>query len=165
MTDDLDHVGRIQAQWRRERPDLDPSPMGIIGRLHRLARVLEEELAVVMRAHDLSAGEFDVLATLRRAGAPYELSPGELAASMMVTTGATSKRIDRCEEKGWLVRRVSDADGRGRQIALTEQGLTHVDRVVGAHLANEGRLVGLLPDGDRAELARLLEAWGRALGA
>lgn len=137
--------------------------MGIIGRLHRLARVLEEELAVVMRAHGLNAGEFDVLATLRRAGAPYELSPGELAASMMVTTGATSKRIDRCAEKGWLVRRVSDEDGRGRQIALTDHGLAHVDRVVEAHLANEGRLVGLLADDDRAELARLLEAWGRLL--
>ena len=79
VADDLDHVGRIQQQWVRERPDLDVSPQGIYGRLHRLADRLREELDVEFRRHGLGEGEFDVLAALRRAGSPYELAPGELA--------------------------------------------------------------------------------------
>ncbi len=165
MADDLDHVGRILAQWARERPDLDVSPMGIIGRLHRLGDFLIEELQVVMRQHGLGVGEFDVLATLRRAGAPYELTAGELADTTMVTSGAVTKRVDRCVDKGLVTRRVSDDDGRGRRVALTDAGLLLVDRVFAAHVANEQRLVGVLDERERADLAALLERWGRALGA
>ncbi|WP_182524868.1 MarR family winged helix-turn-helix transcriptional regulator [Nocardioides dongkuii] len=161
----LDHVGRILAQWAAERPDLDVAPMGVIGRLHRLAARLTEELVAVYAEHGLGEGEFDVLATLRRSGAPYELAPGDLAASTMVTSGAVTKRVDRCVERGWVTRRVSDADGRGRVVALTPAGRELIDRAFEAHVANEQRLVGLLPERDSARLARLLEAWGRALDA
>ena len=160
-----DHVGRIMAQWAVERPDVDVSPQGIIGRLHRLAIQLDEELRPVFAAAGLSDGDFDVLAALRRSGAPYELSPGELADTTMVTSGAVTKRLDRLEGAGLVSRRTSADDGRGRRVRLTERGRTLVDETFEKHLANEHRLVSLLGEADRRELARLLEAWGRALDA
>jgi DNA-binding MarR family transcriptional regulator len=162
---DLDHVGRIMAQWHRERPDLDVSPQGVIGRLHRLAQRLTEELVAVYAEYGLGEGEFDVLATLRRSGDPYELAPGELARSTMVSSGAVTKRVDRCVEQGWVTRRVSEGDQRGRVIALTPAGLDVIDRAFTAHMANEHRLVGALDELERARLAHLLEKWGRALDA
>lgn len=161
----LDHVARIMAQWRRERPDLDVSPQGVIGRLHRLAAALTEELVAVYARFGLGEGEFDVLATLRRAGTPYELTPGDLAAQTMVSSGAVTKRVDRCVEQGWVTRRVSESDARGRVIALTASGREVIDRAFEAHMANEHRLVGLLAESDQAVLARILEGWGRSLGA
>lgn len=160
---ELDHVGRIMAQWAQERPDLDVSPQGVIGRLHRLGARLTEELVAVYGQYGLGEGEFDVLATLRRVGAPYELTPGALAAQTMVSSGAVTKRVDRCVEQGWVTRRVSDDDARGRMIALTPAGVEVIDRAFEAHMANEHRLVGLLGETDRARLAQLLEKWGRAL--
>ena len=164
MESDLDHVGRIMAQWGVERPDLDVSPQGVIGRLHRLAQRLTEELVAVYGEYGLGEGEFDVLATLRRSGPPYELAPGELARSTMVSSGAVTKRVDRCVEQGWVTRRVSESDQRGRVIALTPAGLDVIDRAFTAHMANEHRLVGLLDETERTQLAHLLEKWGRALG-
>ena len=161
----LDHVGRIMAQWARERPDLDVSPQGVIGRLHRLAASLTEELVAVYSRFGLGEGEFDVLATLRRAGAPYELTPGALAAQTMVSSGAVTKRVDRCVERGWVTRRVSEGDARGRVVALTAPGRELIDRAFEAHMANEHRLVGLLAESAQAVLARILEGWGRSLGA
>ena len=158
-----DHVGRIIEQWRIARPDLDPSPQGVIGRLHRLAGRLTEELVAVYGEFGLGEGEFDVLATLRRSGAPYELTPGELAAQTMVSSGAVTKRVDRCLEQGWVTRRVGDGDARGRVIALTRSGCEVIDAAFAAHMANEHRLVGLLDERDRSRLAHLLEKWGRAL--
>jgi DNA-binding MarR family transcriptional regulator len=165
MASDLDHVGRIMAQWRAERPDLDPSPQGVIGRLHRLAARLTEELVAVYAEFGLGEGEFDVLATLRRTGAPYELTPTELGTQTMVSSGAVTKRVDRCAQQGWVSRRVSDRDGRGRVIALTDAGRELIDRAFEAHMANEHRLVGMLSELERSRLAHLLEAWGRALDA
>ena len=164
MESDLDHVGRIMAQWARERPDLDVAPQGVIGRLHRRAGRLTEELVAVDGEYGLGEGEFDVLATLRRAGEPYELAPGELARSTMVSSGAVTKRVDRCVEQGWVTRRVSAADQRGRVIALTPAGRELIDRAFTAHMANEHRLVDLLCGADRDRLAEILETWGRALG-
>ena len=156
---DLDHVGRIQEQWRRERPDLDVTPQGLYGRLHRLADRLRDELEVEFRRHGLGEGEFDVLAALRRAGAPYELAPGELARYTMVTTGAATKRIDRLVAAGLVSRRVSEGDARGRVIALTEAGKRVIDDVFGAHIANEHRLQEPLTAKERRDLERLLAKW------
>lgn len=150
-------------QWRVERPDLDVSPQGVIGRLHRIAARLEEELGAVYAEYGLGGGEFDVLATLRRSGVPYELTPGELAATTMVTSGAVTKRVDRLVERGLVTRRVGDLDARGRVIALTPEGLALIDRAFEAHMANEHRLLAGLGDLERTRLAALLEAWGRQL--
>ncbi|HEY1134600.1 MAG TPA: MarR family transcriptional regulator [Nocardioides sp.] len=160
-----DRVDRIQEQWARERPDLDTSPQGLIGRTHRLADRLTDELVTVYRRHGLSQGEFDVLATLRRAGAPFELAPGELAHWTMVTTGAMTKRLDRLETAGLVGRHPSDRDGRGRVVGLTEAGRRVIDQAFGEHMTNEHRLVAGLDAEERALLEGLLRRWTNALDA
>ncbi|MFE6865795.1 MarR family winged helix-turn-helix transcriptional regulator [Kitasatospora sp. NPDC057692] len=158
-----DHVALIQAEWRRERPDLDVSPQAVIGRLHRLAGRLTEELCLVYGRYGLAEGEFDVLAALRRAGAPFERAPGELAARTMVTTGAMTKRIDRLERAGLVTRRRSEADGRGRVVALTEAGRRLIDEAFTAHMRNEHRLLDLLSTEEAAALEGLLTTWQQRL--
>jgi DNA-binding MarR family transcriptional regulator len=159
MDPNPDHVARIQAEWARERPDLDVTPQGVIGRLHRLAAVLTEELASVYRKHGLSEGEFDVLAALRRAGAPFERAPGELAQFTMVTTGAMTKRLDRLVEAGFVTRRMSEMDGRARVVALTAEGQAVIDRAFTEHMANEHRLLGGLSSQQSQDLELLLTTW------
>lgn len=155
----LDRVARIQAEWRRERPDVDPWPQGIIGRLHRLADYLREEIGEVYEQYGLGEGEFDVLAALRRAGAPFMRAPGELADHTMVTSGAMTKRVDRLEKRGLVTRRVSEVDGRARVIALTPEGRDLVDRVFTAHMRNEHRLLEVLSDADAAAIEGVLARW------
>lgn len=154
-----DRVARIQAEWARERPDLDVSPQGVIGRLHRLAGHLTEELCTVYRRRGLSEGEFDVLATLRRAGEPFERAPGELARFTMVTTGAMTKRIDRLESAGWVARRPSAHDGRGRVVALTPAGRDLIDHAFADHMANERRLLEAISAEDADQLEGILRRW------
>jgi DNA-binding MarR family transcriptional regulator len=160
-----DHVGRILEQWRVERPDLDVSPLAIIGRLHRLAHRLDAELRVVFAEAGLTDGDFDVLASLRRAGAPYELTPGELGASTMITSGAVTKRVDRLIAQGYVDRYVSADDARSRRVRLTEAGVALLDDLVPKHVANEHRLLAGFSAEERTVLAGLLESWGRALDA
>jgi len=155
----LDHVARIQEQWRRERPDLDVTPQGIIGRLHRLGAHLTDELKVVYRRYGLGEGEFDVLAALRRAGDPFERAPGELAQFTMVTTGAMTKRIDRLEAAGLVTRRPSSTDGRARVVALTAAGKRVIDQAFTDHIRNEHRLLDVLTAAERDQLEVLLARW------
>lgn len=157
MTQDL--VDGMQADWRRERPDIDPSPQGIIGRLHRLADQLRDDLIAVYRKFGLGEGDFDVLASLRRAGAPYELVAGELAQHTMVTTGGMTKRLDRLEEAGLVRRRVDGEDARVRRVALTPHGIEVIDAAYTEHMANEHRLLSTLDSVDRAILERILREW------
>ncbi|WP_066463194.1 MarR family winged helix-turn-helix transcriptional regulator [Sanguibacter suarezii] len=159
MSDAPDRVARIQAEWARERPDLDVSPQGVIGRLHRLAARLTEELVPVYTAHGLTEGEFDVLAALRRAGAPFERAPGELARFTMVTTGAMTKRVDRLEEAGLVARRASEVDGRGKVVALTPAGQQLIDAAFTEHIANEHRLLAGLDPADRDALELIITDW------
>lgn len=159
-----DHVAQVMAQWRRERPDLDPSPQGVIGRLHRIAARLTDELVAVYARHGLGEGEFDILATLRRQGAPYSLTPGELAGQTMVTSGAITKRVDRCIAQGWVTRAPRETDGRGRLITLTETGRRLIDAAFTEHLANEQRLLATFDAAERALLEGLLARWARELG-
>ncbi len=155
----LDHVGQVRAAWERERPDLDVRPQGVVGRLHRLADFLREELVAVYRRHGLSEGDFDVLATLRRAGAPYERSAGELAAHTMVTSGGLTKRVDALEARGLVVRRVAERDGRGRVVALTPRGREVIDAAFTEHIANEHRLLAALTPAQADQLEALLTTW------
>ena len=154
-----DRVARIQEEWRRERPDLDVTPQGVIGRLHRLAAHLTDELVAVYRAHGLAEGDFDVLATLRRAGAPYERTAGELAEWTMITTGGMTKRLDRLESAGLVTRRADEKDSRSRVIALTARGREVIDAAFADHVANERRLLDLVPELDREPLETVLRAW------
>ncbi|MBB2751370.1 UNVERIFIED_ORG: DNA-binding MarR family transcriptional regulator [Rhizobium aethiopicum] len=154
-----DHVDRILAQWRRERPDLDVEPMGILGRLKRLGTHLGREVEAVLLEHGLSTSAFDVLATLRRSGAPHRLSPGELLEMTMVSSGTMTNRIDQLEKSGFVERIVNPDDRRSVLIALTDKGLATVEAAVDAHVANQHRLTGNLSAADKAELDRLLRTF------
>ncbi len=157
MTDQpSDGVDRIIAQWAVERPELDPGPMSVIGRIHRVADLLEIALRPPFAAEGLGNGDFDVLASLRRAGAPYRLTAAELTATLLVTSGAVTKRVDRMIAAGLVARTVAEHDGRGRLIELTPRGVEVVDRVVEKHWANEDRLLAPLSTGERDQLAGLL---------
>ena len=160
-----DRVDQIQQEWARERPDVDVGPQGVIGRLHRLATFLTDEVVAVYREHGLGEGEFDVLATLRRAGEPFERAPGELADHTMVTSGAMTKRLDRLAAAGLVSRRRSADDGRVRIVALTPAGRDLIDRAFDDHMANEHRLIAALPKADRRELEEILRRWLRAFEA
>jgi DNA-binding MarR family transcriptional regulator len=159
----MDQVDVIVSQWADERPDVDASPMHVVGRVSRLAADLDQMLRPVFEAHGLGDGEFDVLATLRRSGGTYELSPGDLGASMMVTSGAVTKRIDRLERAGLVTRRVSEHDARARLIRLTAAGRRLVDTAIEEHVANESRLLAGLTDRERDTLATLLRKLGASI--
>jgi DNA-binding MarR family transcriptional regulator len=159
----LDRVDELQQAWRRERPDLDTSPQGVIGRLHSVALELTDRLVAVYAQFGLSEGEFDVLATLRRAGSPYERAAGELADHTLVTTGGLTKRVDRLEARGLVERRASASDARRRIVRLTPEGLALIDRAFEAHLANEHRLLAELGPMDAAALEPILTRWLRLL--
>jgi DNA-binding MarR family transcriptional regulator len=151
-----DTVEDMVGQWRRERPDLDPSPMLVVGRMFRLVGAWDRELRGPFAEAGLGNGDFDVLAALRRAGEPYALSAGELSRTVLVTTGAITKRVDRLEAAGWVTRSVAEDDSRGRRISLTEAGLRLTDKLMEAHLANQRKLIQPLSAEERTELERLL---------
>ncbi len=151
-----DPVDKILAQWRQERPDLDVSPMGVIGRVTRLAKHLEQAIQETFSEFGLTVGEFDVLATLRRSGRPHQLSPTELFNTLMVSSGTMTHRIDRLEQAA-LVQRIPDpSDRRGTQIQLTEKGFNIIERAVEAHVINEQRILGVLEESEREVLTQLL---------
>ena len=160
-----DHVDEIVSQWRAERPDLDSSPLHVIGRISRLADLIDELLRPVFAARGLGDGDFDVLATLRRNGSPYELTPTELGARTMVTSGAVTKRVDRLVGSGLVERRVSTSDARGRHVRLTQQGRALIDEAYPLHLLNETRLLAGLTAAERDQLAALLRKAGASMEA
>ncbi|MDO3646816.1 MarR family winged helix-turn-helix transcriptional regulator [Nocardia mangyaensis] len=158
-----DAVDAIAAQWRRERPDLDLTAMAVFGRLGRVMGVATARIEKVFTAHGLQRGEFDVLAALRRSGAPFELNPSVLADTLMLSRAGMTGRIDRLEAAG-LVRRIADrADRRAVRVALTEEGRELVDTVVVAHTENETAMLAVLDPADLAALDRisriLLSGW------
>lgn len=157
-----DAVDRVLAQWARERPDLDTSPIGVVGRISRASRLADAALRQNFARVDLDPPSFDVLATLRRSGAPFELTPGDLAHMSMVTSGAVSQRLDRLEERGLVTRRRSPADARVVLVQLSEAGHRAVEEVLPSHLATEDELLSPLTKAEQDQLADLLR---RLLGA
>jgi DNA-binding MarR family transcriptional regulator len=149
-------VDQIVGLWSRARPDLDPEPMAPIGRILRLARHYDRELAPVYRAKGLDFGLFDVLATLRRIGPPYRLTPSELHDWCMVTSGGMTARLQRLEEGGLVARRQDPTDGRVVHVELTPAGLKMIDELVVRHLEREEELLAALTRQERAELGALL---------
>lgn len=153
-----DSVDTIVRLWKRERPDLDPSPMAIIGRILRLQRHFDRELAPVYRRRGLDFGLFDVLATLRRSGPPHCLSPGQLDGWCMLTSGGMTARLDRLEEAGLVERRPDPTDGRAVLVQLTAAGMATIDELVVDHLEKEEELLAALDAAQRAAIADLLRA-------
>lgn len=153
---DTDAVDEILAQWQRERPDLDVSPMGTIGRMTRLAKHLQGAIGDIFAKFGLNPGEFDVLATLRRSGQPYQLSPTMLYHAMMVSSGTMTHRIDRLEQAE-LVERIADPnDRRGTLIQLTDKGFDLIEQTLEAHVANEHLLLSVLEQSELDALTQLL---------
>lgn len=150
-----DEVDAIVAAWKRERPDVDVSAMEVLSRVSRLARHLDRARKQAFAAHDLELWEFDVLAALRRAGSPYDLSPGRLVAETLVTSGTMTNRVDRLVERGLVERSPDPDDRRGVLVRLTVSGRTVVDAALDELLAYEREVLGSL---DRADASRLADA-------
>lgn len=148
-------MDRILGQWATVRPDVDVSPLAVIGRVSRLSRLVDRRLGANFARFDLEDWMYDVLATLRRSGEPYTLTAGELSRQSMVTSGAITNRIDRLAARG-LVERLSGTDRRRVLVRLTEAGRRQVDGVIDAHLAVEHEILAGLPAAERARLADLL---------
>ncbi|MFK4116655.1 MarR family winged helix-turn-helix transcriptional regulator [Streptomyces longwoodensis] len=151
-----DPVDAIVEQWAAVRPDLDTAAMEVFGRIFRLSRAMGDRMEKAYAPLGLARGEFDVLATLRRAGEPYTLSPRELSATLMLTTGGMTGRLDKLERAGLLRRSPDPHDRRGLRVTLTEQGLDLVDRAVGAGLAAEREALSALNAQQAGQLADLL---------
>lgn len=155
MTDEVD---RIVEAWQRERPDLDVAPLSVLSRVSRLARHLDLARRSAFDRHDLELWEFDVLSALRRAGEPYQLSPGALVTQTLVTSGTMTNRIDRLEARGLVERRPVPADRRGVLVRLTAEGRVRVDDALEDLLRVEQGLLAGLPERDRLALADLLRS-------
>ncbi|MFI7639659.1 MarR family winged helix-turn-helix transcriptional regulator [Nonomuraea sp. NPDC049400] len=159
-----DAVDLIVEQWAHARPDLDASPMGVLGRLSRVTRIAERELKALFSEFGLERGEFDVLATLRRAGSPDGMTAGMLAHHSMVTSGAVTNRLDRLVAKGYVTRDVDPANRRTVVVALTPAGRELIDRAVAAHLENERRILAGLDRHQQDDLAATLRTLLLSLG-
>ncbi|MGW6709375.1 MarR family winged helix-turn-helix transcriptional regulator [Streptomyces sp. NPDC054956] len=147
-----DPVDAITAQWFAVRPALDTAPMAVFGRIFRISKAMGEEMDRAYSRYGIVRGEFDVIATLRRSGSPYTLSPRQLSATLMLTTGGMTGRLDKLEKAGLLCRKPDPHDRRGLQVTITDRGLALVDEAVEAGLAAQrAALTGL----DEAEVAVL----------
>jgi DNA-binding MarR family transcriptional regulator len=151
-----DAVDAIIEQWAAVRPDLDTRAMEVFGRVYRLSRAMGERVEKVYAPYGISRGEFDVLATLRRAGEPYTLSPRRLSSTLMLTTGGMTGRLDKLERAGLLRRSPDPHDRRGLQVTLTEKGLQVIDEAVGAGVTAQTAALSSLDDDEAGQLADLL---------
>lgn len=136
-----DEIDLIIEQWYRERPDLDLSALGVLGRIARLTAVLSPAVEAVFARHGLSGADFDVLTTLRRSGAPYVLMPSQLSSALMMSRTGMTGRLDRLEGRGLIERSLDPADRRSFRVALTAHGLALIDRVLEEHAANLSKIM------------------------
>lgn len=152
-----DHVDKVLAQWQACRPELDCSPMGVIGRLSRASRIVDKQLLRAFKLHDLSAIEFDILATLRRSR--EALTPTELYQTLMLSSGAMSTRIDALVKRGFIDRIASAEDRRSCSVTLTDAGKALIDQAVADHVENERKILDPLTADEQEALAGLLRKW------
>lgn len=160
MTDTPQEHQRAQfaaEQWQRELPQLDTRAMQVVGQLGTVAQLMARDwLNPLFAEHGLQPGEFDVLATLRRSGAPYALTPTALYEAAMLSSGGMTNRIDRLETAGLIERQKHPTDRRGVLVALTSQGKELIDRLVLLHVANEQRMLAALTAREQGQLGQLL---------
>jgi DNA-binding MarR family transcriptional regulator len=152
----VDEVDRIVGAWRRERPDLDVAPLEVLSRVTRLARHLDRARSAAFARHGLETWEFDVLAALRRSGEPYRLSPGQLVAQTMVTSGTMTNRIDRLAGRGLVQRLPDPADGRGVMVRLEDSGRLLADAALADLLQIERGVLAVLRPAEHEQLSGLL---------
>lgn len=151
-----DDVDRIVDAWARERPDIDFAPLQVLSRVDRLAKHLDRARRAAFTTSGLEAWEFDVLAALRRAGKPYQLSPKSLLQQTLVSSGAMTNRIDRLVERGLVERRTDPHDGRGVLVVMTAPGREKVDAAITLLLAEEAEWLAGLSRADQERLSALL---------
>ncbi|WP_330330443.1 MarR family transcriptional regulator [Streptomyces sp. NBC_00536] len=151
-----DAVDAIADQWNAVRPDLDVTPMAVFGRIYRISRAMGDAMDRTYARYGISRGEFDVVATLRRSGEPYTLSPRQLSATLMLTTGGMTGRLDKLEKAGLLVRSPDPHDRRGLQVTITERGLALIDEAVTAGLEVQRAGLNGLDEEEVAVLTALL---------
>ena len=159
--DELEDRPRAEVaarQWAQERPDIDAFPMQVLGRLSEAAQLVEQQhLLPLFRRYGLNGGEFDVLATLRRSGEPFALTPTALYQAMMISSGGVTNRIDRLERAGLIGRSKNPADRRGVLVQLTAAGKARIDEMLDEHVANMTCLLSPLDTAEQTELDRLVE--------
>ncbi|MGX9463411.1 MarR family winged helix-turn-helix transcriptional regulator [Shewanella sp. A14] len=155
----MEDIDRVVAQWAEQKPHLDTLPMALLGRFLRLQKHIEAEITACHKQFGLTMGEFDVLATLRRAGNPYHLTPSALLSSMMLTSGAMTNRLDKLESKGLIAREHSTEDRRSVSVGLTEKGLAIIDEAIEKHVQIQHQLVACLSDAELPELNQLFKTW------
>ncbi len=155
----MDQIEKIIEQWKTERPELDTEPMAVIGRLQRIARHLSLGMAKTFEKFGLNGASFDVLATLRRSGVPYAMTPTDLMQSMMITSGTMTNRIDQLEKRQLVERLSNPQDGRGFLIKLTNTGFKLIDNVVGQHIETQSSLTAGLNGTQKKQLNQLLSAF------
>ncbi|WP_320778421.1 MarR family winged helix-turn-helix transcriptional regulator [Streptomyces sp. CRN 30] len=160
-----DPVDAIIDQWAVTRPDLDTTAMEVFGRIYRLSRALGDRMEKAYARHGIARGEFDVLATLRRSGPPHTLSPRQLSATLMLTTGGMTGRLDKLERAGLLRRSPDPHDRRGLRVTLTDEGLRLVDEAVVDGLAVQTEALSHLDEEQAGHLADLLRTLVRGTGA
>jgi DNA-binding MarR family transcriptional regulator len=153
-----DQVDRIMDQWQTLRPDLDHSPTAVVGRINLLSQLLTAELERNFARFGITGGLFDVLASLRRAGAPFRLSPTRLFQQLLLSSGGMTHRLDRLEQAGLVERLPDPEDRRALQIGLTSKGLALIDEAIETHLACEEKLIAVLDAAERECLAGLLRS-------
>ena len=161
--DVTDHVDRVMDQWAREMPELEIRGADVLNRARRVVLESRPEIEANFRRHGLDTGEFDVLASLRRAGAPYQLRPTELYLSLMISSGGLTARLDRLENLGLIRRRGADDDARSRIVELTPAGKKKIEAAFRADMEIENRMVEGLSESERAELVRLLRKLSQAM--
>lgn len=161
----MDRAELAVSQWARERPDLDLLPMAVLGRLGIAARIVaRDHLEPLFAKFGLGRGDFDVLATLRRSGPPYSLSPTGLYEATMVTSGTMTSRLDRLQRAGLIRREPDPSDRRGTLVVLTEDGRRLIDEAVSAHVENEKRVLAGLSRDEQQQLNGLLTKLVKSLG-
>lgn len=153
---DADVVDLLLEDWARERPDLDVTAMAVVGRLLHLGGLLHTRAGERLRAHGISYTELDVLATLRRSGAPYRLSPTALRKAVLLTSGAMTACLNRLERRGLVSRSPDGSDRRSLMATLTAEGLMLIEAAIVSHFAQASQVVAGLDPTERQDLARLL---------
>ncbi|GAL35251.1 MarR family winged helix-turn-helix transcriptional regulator [Vibrio maritimus] len=155
----MDAIDRVVEQWAKQKPELDTDPMAMMGRLMRIAKYMETKVADLHKKYDLKLGEFDVLATLRRSGKPYRLTPSELIDTMMLTSGAMTNRLDKLENKGLISREHSKEDRRSVTVQLTQDGLVLIDKLIEEHADVQKSLVKSMTAAQKKQANQLLKVW------
>jgi DNA-binding MarR family transcriptional regulator len=151
-----DRVDEILAQWRKEQPDLKTETIAVAGRILMASEMLKTRIQPVFERHGISFGGGDVLASLRRNGPPYELSPTHLYRELMLTSGTMTNRLDRLERDGFIARRPDPNDRRGTLVCMTQKGMAVIDAAMAEHMENERNLLSALGAEEQQQLAQLL---------